>query len=144
MSAIDEASLAVIAARENTKCTVIITMTFSGDLKDEYHTMMGVSPAEMVISMKEAGAHIVGSNCGNGIEEMIGIVRAIRAADDTIPIMIQPNAGTRSLLTGKLSSVNLLNLWLHLFLNLSSRCKYYRRMLRNNSGTHKKDGKNNN
>ena len=29
MSAIDEASLAVRAARENTECTVIITMTFS-------------------------------------------------------------------------------------------------------------------
>jgi 5-methyltetrahydrofolate--homocysteine methyltransferase len=101
MSAIDEASLAVIAARENTKCTVIITMTFSGDLKDEYHTMMGVSPAEMVISMKEAGAHIVGSNCGNGIEEMIGIARAIRAADHRIPIMIQPNAGTPELIDGK-------------------------------------------
>ena len=36
--------------------------------------MMGVSPEEMVIAMKEAGAHIIGSNCGNGIEDMIGIV----------------------------------------------------------------------
>jgi 5-methyltetrahydrofolate--homocysteine methyltransferase len=101
MSAIDEASLAVKAARESTKCTVIISMTFSGDFKGEYHTMMGVTPAEMVISMKEAGAHIVGSNCGNGIEEMIGIVRAIRAVDDTIPVMIQPNAGTPELIDGK-------------------------------------------
>jgi 5-methyltetrahydrofolate--homocysteine methyltransferase len=101
MSAIDEASLAVKAARESTKCTVIISMTFSEDLKGEYHTMMGVTPAEMVISMKEAGAHIVGSNCGNGIEEMIGIVRAIRAVDDTIPVMIQPNAGTPELIDGK-------------------------------------------
>jgi len=73
MSALDEASLAVKAARENTKCTVIITMTFSKDLKEEYFTMMGVSPAEMVSSMKEAGAHIVGSNCGNGIEDMTGM-----------------------------------------------------------------------
>jgi 5-methyltetrahydrofolate--homocysteine methyltransferase len=101
MSAVDEASLAVKAARENTKCTVIITMTFSGNSKGEYHTLMGVSPAEMVNSMKEAGAHIVGSNCGNGIEEMTGIVRAIRAADDKIPVMIQPNAGTPELIDGK-------------------------------------------
>lgn len=41
------------------------------DIKGEYHTMMGVSPEEMVNSMKEAGAHIIGSNCGNGIEDMI-------------------------------------------------------------------------
>ena len=101
MSAIDEAALAVRAARENTKCTVIITMTFSKDPDGEFHTMMGVSPEEMVISMKEAGAHIVGSNCGNGIEDMIGIVKAIRAADSTIPVMIQANAGIPELIDGK-------------------------------------------
>jgi 5-methyltetrahydrofolate--homocysteine methyltransferase len=100
MSAVDEASLAVRAARENTKCTVIITMTFSGTMSGEYRTMMGVSPEEMVISMKEAGAHIIGSNCGNGIEDMIGIVKAIRAADSTIPVMIQANAGIPVLTDG--------------------------------------------
>jgi Methionine synthase I (cobalamin-dependent), methyltransferase domain len=101
MSALDEASLAVKAARENTHCTVIITMSFSKDMKGEYFTMMGVSPLEMVISTKEAGAHAVGSNCGNGIEEMIGIVRAIRAADNKIPVIIQANAGTPELIDGK-------------------------------------------
>jgi 5-methyltetrahydrofolate--homocysteine methyltransferase len=101
MSAIDEASLAVKAARENTKCTVIITMTFSKDMNDEFHTMMGVSPEEMVVSMKEAGAHIIGSNCGNGIEEMIGVVKAIRKADKNIPVMIQANAGLPELIDGK-------------------------------------------
>ena len=101
MSAADEASLAVRAARENTKCTVIITMTFSKEPNGEYHTMMGVSPEEMVISMKEAGAHIVGSNCGNGIEDMIGIVKAIRTIDNKIPVMIQANAGIPEFIDGK-------------------------------------------
>jgi 5-methyltetrahydrofolate--homocysteine methyltransferase len=100
MSAIDEAALAVRAARENTKCTVIITMTFSKD-PGGYRTMMGVSPEEMVISMKEAGAHVVGSNCGNGIEDMIDIVKAIRAADSEIPVIIQSNAGIPQLIDGK-------------------------------------------
>jgi 5-methyltetrahydrofolate--homocysteine methyltransferase len=101
MSALDEASLAVRAARENTKCTVIITMTFSKTPNGEYRTMMGVSPIEMVISMKDAGAHIIGSNCGNGIEEMIGIVKEIRSADNNIPVMIQANAGVPELIDGK-------------------------------------------
>lgn len=101
MSAVDEAALAVRAARENTKCTVIITMTFSKEPDGGYHTMMGVSPEEMVIAMKEAGAHIVGSNCGNGIEDMIGIVKAIRATDNKIPVMIQANAGTPVLIDGE-------------------------------------------
>jgi 5-methyltetrahydrofolate--homocysteine methyltransferase len=101
MSALDEASLAVKAARENTGCTVIITMTFSKDPHGHFFTMMGVSPAEMVISMKEAGAQIVGSNCGNGIEDMIGVVKEIRAIDTNIPVMIQANAGTPEFTDGK-------------------------------------------
>jgi 5-methyltetrahydrofolate--homocysteine methyltransferase len=101
MSAVDEASIAVKASRENTSCTVIITMTFSKIAEGDYRTMMGVSPEEMVNSMKEAGAHIVGSNCGNGIEDMIGIVKAIRATDNNIPVMIQANAGIPELIDGK-------------------------------------------
>jgi 5-methyltetrahydrofolate--homocysteine methyltransferase len=101
MTALDEASIAVKAARDTTKCTVILTMTFSKDPKGEYFTMMGVSPAEMVNTMTEAGAHIVGSNCGNGIEEMIGIVKAIRRVDNKIPVMIQANAGTPQFIDGK-------------------------------------------
>ena len=101
MSAIDEASLAVKAARENTNCTVIVTMTFSRDMKGEFFTMMGASPAEMVITMKEAGAHIVGSNCGNGIRDMISVVSAIRAVDRKIPVIIQANAGLPEYIDGK-------------------------------------------
>jgi 5-methyltetrahydrofolate--homocysteine methyltransferase len=101
MSAVDEASLAVRASRENTKCTVIITMTFSRTKTGVYRTMMGVSPEVMVSSMKEAGAHIIGSNCGNGIEDMIDIVKAIRTADSQIPIMIQANAGIPEFIDGK-------------------------------------------
>jgi len=101
MTDLDEASFAVKAARENTNCTVIVTMTFSKDLKGEFFTMMGVSPFEMVNSMKAAGAHIVGSNCGNGIRDMISIVTAIRAVDKNIPVIIQANAGLPEYIDGK-------------------------------------------
>ena len=101
MSAADEATLAVKAARASTGCMVIVTMTFSRDMNGGYHTMMGISPEEMVILMKEAGAHIVGSNCGNGIRDMIGIAEAIRSVDDKIPVIIQANAGLPELIEGK-------------------------------------------
>jgi len=101
MSAIDEAGLAVRAARENTSCTVIVTMTFARDMKGDFFTMMGVSPSDMVTSMKEAGAHIVGTNCGNGIEDMIYIVREIRICDETIPVIVQANAGVPEYMNGK-------------------------------------------
>jgi 5-methyltetrahydrofolate--homocysteine methyltransferase len=55
----------------------------------------------MVISMKEAGAHIVGSNCGNGIRDMISVVSAIRAVDRDIPVIIQANAGLPEYIDGK-------------------------------------------
>jgi 5-methyltetrahydrofolate--homocysteine methyltransferase len=76
-------------------------MTFEADLKGEYHTMMGVTPEEMVTAMKIEGAHIVGSNCGNGIKDMIGIVKAIRKTDPLIPVMIQANAGVPELVDDK-------------------------------------------
>ena len=100
MSAADEAAIAVKAARANTNCSVFVTMTFSGDGNGEFHTMMGVSPQEMVAAMKEAGAHVVGSNCGNGIREMVGVLQAIRSADPVIPVIIQANAGMPELEEG--------------------------------------------
>lgn len=101
MSAIDEASIAVRAARENTGCIVIATMTFSKTPKGDYRTMMGVSPEGMAVAMKNAGAHVIGSNCGNGIEQMTGIVIAIRKVNTEIPVIIQANAGLPELADGK-------------------------------------------
>jgi 5-methyltetrahydrofolate--homocysteine methyltransferase len=93
MTAIDEASIAVRAARENTPCEIICTMTFDHLVTGEYRTMMGVSPSEMVNDLKVAGAHIVGANCSNGIEGMIRITEEIRSVDKNIPILIHANAG---------------------------------------------------
>ena len=101
MSDLDEARIAVKAARENTSCEVICTMTFEKTVSGEYRTMMGVSPSEMVQAMKEAGADIIGANCGNGIEGMIVIVQEIRSADKQIPVLIHANAGIPEYVDGK-------------------------------------------
>ena len=93
MTALDEATIAVRACRENTPCEVICTMTFDYLLTGEYRTMMGVSPSEMVVALKVAGAHIVGANCSNGIEGMVKITEEIRSVDKNIPVLINANAG---------------------------------------------------
>ena len=93
MSAIDEATLAIKAARQHTKCEVICTFTFELNTKGEYRTMMGVSPADAAKALSEAGAHIIGTNCGNGMERMIEIVREMRAAAPNTPILVHANAG---------------------------------------------------
>jgi 5-methyltetrahydrofolate--homocysteine methyltransferase len=93
MSALDEASLAIRAARESTGLEVICTFTFEKTITGEYRTMMGVSPAEMVPAVKDAGASIIGTNCGNGFDQMIDIVREIRSIDPVTPILVHANAG---------------------------------------------------
>jgi len=93
MSDITEASLAVKAAREASGLEVVCTFTFNKGLNGDYRTMMGVSPEQMVQAMKEAGAEILGSNCGNGFDQMVDIVQEIRKVDSTIPLLVHANAG---------------------------------------------------
>ncbi len=93
MSDLDEAKLAIKAAKENTSCEVICTMTFERTVNGEYRTMMGVSPTEMVQELVPEGVDIIGANCGNGIEGMVDIVKEIRQADKDIPILVHANAG---------------------------------------------------
>ncbi len=93
MIALDEASLAVRAARENTDCEVICTFTFERTVKGEFRTMMGVLPKDAVKAAIEAGAHIIGTNCGNGFERMIEIVREMRDVEPDKPILVHANAG---------------------------------------------------
>lgn len=92
-SAIDEAVCAVRAAREHTHLTVICTFTFDRTVTGEYRTMMGVSPTEMALALTDAGAHIIGTNCGNGFERMIDIVKEIRTASPAMPLLVHANAG---------------------------------------------------
>lgn len=92
MSAADEAAIAIRAARENTNCEVICTFTFQWGAKG-YRTMMGLSPVQAAQDAVQAGAHIIGPNCGNGMEPMIEIVKEMRAAASGTPILVRANAG---------------------------------------------------
>lgn len=93
MSDLDEARLAIKAARMNTGLEVFCTMTFEKTLTGEFRSMMGVSPTEMVQVLVDAGAELIGANCGNGIAGMVPIVEEIRKANADIPILVHANAG---------------------------------------------------
>lgn len=93
MTDLDEARIAVKAARENTTCEVFCTMTFEKIIGGGYRTMMGISPSEMAETLIDAGADLIGTNCGNGMEDMVGMVREIRAVNATIPVLVHANAG---------------------------------------------------
>lgn len=93
MTDIDEAKIAIRACKENTSCEVICTMTFDKTDEAVFYTMMGVTPADMTTELVNAGVDIIGANCGNGMENMVGITKEIRTANSEIPILIHANAG---------------------------------------------------
>lgn len=93
MTDLEEARLAIRAAKENTGLEVFCTMTFEKTVDGEFRSMMGVSPTDMVNTIIEAGAELIGANCGNGIADMIGIVEEIRKCNKDIPVLVHANAG---------------------------------------------------
>jgi len=101
MSDLEEAAIAVKAVKENTKLEIICTFSFEKTVQGTYRSMMGVSPTDMVKAMVDAGADIIGTNCGNGMERMIEIVKEMRAVDGDIPILVHANAGLPHNVNGK-------------------------------------------
>jgi 5-methyltetrahydrofolate--homocysteine methyltransferase len=87
-----EATLAVRAGKDlDPHVPVAAMMTFDPSPRG-FHTVMGVSIAQAASGLAEAGADLVGSNCGNGIEHMVAIADEFRQ-HTTLPLVIQPNAG---------------------------------------------------
>ena len=99
-TALEEATLAVKAAKENTDLVVMATMTFDKGPRG-FFTMMGVTPEQGVAKLQEAGADVVGSNCGNGIEVMIEIAREMRQATDGY-LLVHSNAGIPQIKDGEI------------------------------------------
>jgi 5-methyltetrahydrofolate--homocysteine methyltransferase len=92
MTDLEEARLAVVAARRAAGGRpVAATMTFEPTRRG-FFTVMGVSIPQAAAALLEAGADIVGSNCGNGSATMVEVARQFRAATRA-PVLIQSNAG---------------------------------------------------
>lgn len=89
---IQEAVLAVKAAKEiSPSIPVMANMTFNKTPRG-FFTVMGVNVEKAVEELEAAGANIIGSNCGNGIENMIEIAKEYKKYS-RLPLIIQSNAG---------------------------------------------------
>ena len=98
--ALEEAITGVRAAKENTSLPVFATMVF--DLGPRgFFTMMGVTPEKAVTELRDAGADVVGANCGNGIDRMIDLAAQMRVVDDG-PMLVHSNAGIPDMKDGKI------------------------------------------
>ncbi len=101
MTAVEEAAVAVRAAKRQTKLAVIASFTFDPQIHGGYATMMGVTPAHAAVAMLEAGADVIGANCGTGPDHMIEVVRQLRLAAPEALIMAMPNAGMPRIRDGR-------------------------------------------
>ncbi|MFO7946192.1 MAG: homocysteine S-methyltransferase family protein [Armatimonadota bacterium] len=99
MSDLGEAKAALKAVRDVTDLPAVVSMTFEQGAK-ELATMMGVKPAEAAQQITEAGADIVGSNCGGGIEQIIDVI-TLMAPETDRPVWAKPNAGLPELVDGE-------------------------------------------
>ncbi|MBF0360669.1 MAG: homocysteine S-methyltransferase family protein [Oligoflexia bacterium] len=92
MSDVTEASLAVKASKDLSPSTpVIASMTFDQTPRG-FFTFMGVSVERACKKLTEAGADIIGSNCGNGFDRMIILAKEFKK-HSSIPLMFRSNAG---------------------------------------------------
>ncbi|HVM48789.1 MAG TPA: homocysteine S-methyltransferase family protein [Candidatus Acidoferrum sp.] len=98
MSDLEEAKLALRAAHD-TGLPVVACMVFDSG-KDKDRTMMGTRPEEAAAGLAEAGADVIGANCGQGIAGFVGICRRLRAATDR-PVWIKANAGLPQMVDGR-------------------------------------------
>ena len=68
-----------------------LVMSFSFD--QGTHTMMGLSPADVVAAVEPLGVAALGANCGRSLADTDTIVDEFLAAASGLPLWIKPNAG---------------------------------------------------
>jgi 5-methyltetrahydrofolate--homocysteine methyltransferase len=97
MSDLNEARAAALGAREVSNLPIVITMTFDTN----GYTMMGVSPTQAIEALKEFSPLVIGGNCGNGPDEIEGVIKAMYATGVQIPLVAKSNAGIPELKNGQ-------------------------------------------
>ncbi|HUP04423.1 MAG TPA: homocysteine S-methyltransferase family protein [Bryobacteraceae bacterium] len=102
-TSLEELLLGIRAAQEAGAPCVIGSLAYDVTLDGStFRTMMGVDPERAAEFLEENGAHIVGLNCGTGMD----MERARQAVErykqvTGLPIMVQPNAGQPKLVQMK-------------------------------------------
>lgn len=98
MSDLGEAIIAIKAAKATGLPVVACVVFDSGANKDR--TMMGATPEQAATQLSEAGADVIGANCGTGIEKYVQVCHRLRAATSK-PLWMKPNAGLPRLVAGR-------------------------------------------
>ncbi|MGQ9607734.1 MAG: homocysteine S-methyltransferase family protein [bacterium] len=95
MSSLAEASIAVRAVKDNTSLPIICSMSFSrppSSRPDDFRTSWGDSVKDFIDTIAQAGAEVLGSNCGDLVEEMPALAKKMREITQ-LPLIFEVNAG---------------------------------------------------
>ncbi|MBO12213.1 MAG: methionine synthase [Planctomycetaceae bacterium] len=95
-----EMTLAIRAVKAATGLPVVATLCYDRGPRGLF-TMMGDTPESTALALAEAGADVVGSNCGIAIGDMIEVIAAMRGVTD-LPILTHVNAGIPSIVSGEI------------------------------------------
>jgi methionine synthase I (cobalamin-dependent) len=98
MSDLEEASIAIQSAKA-TGLPVVASVVFDSG-KEMDRTMMGATPEKVAATLANAGADVVGANCGQGILGYIRVCERLHKAT-SLPIWIKANAGLPEMVDGK-------------------------------------------
>ena len=94
-----ELKLALESVKAACDLRVIASMTFQSTA-GRLATMWGLTAEQAARKLTEAGADIVGANCGLGSSEMVQVVSGM-AQGTELPICAQPNAGLPEVVDGE-------------------------------------------
>jgi 5-methyltetrahydrofolate--homocysteine methyltransferase len=99
-----ELSIAVKAAKRVNAKPVISTYAFGDGGNKTFRTMMGTGVKEAISAAIDAGADVVGANCGSGLslDDYLRLAEQLVSAAGATPVILQPNAGSPVMLDGKL------------------------------------------
>lgn len=98
LSDLEEARAAVEGVRGiASDLPLIVTLTF-----DQHgRTMMGVTPEQALSALSAMGVTALGGNCGNGPQEILGVIEKMRRTDPQAILVAKANAGIPQLVDGK-------------------------------------------
>ncbi len=98
MSDLEEAKIALKACKA-TGLPVVASMVYDAGANLD-RTMMGTTVEQATEELTEAGADVIGSNCGQGIEGFVKLCAKMKA-NTHLPIWIKGNAGLPEMIDGK-------------------------------------------
>ncbi|MBQ9863601.1 MAG: homocysteine S-methyltransferase family protein, partial [Lachnospiraceae bacterium] len=90
-----EVKAGVLAAKENSKLPILVTMTFEPNGR----TFNGTLVEAMAITLSALKVDAIGVNCSLGPKELLPFVKRMREVSD-LPLIVKPNAGLPDPKTG--------------------------------------------